>query len=88
MTALQRSIKTVIAENNKIEREMMKKVNALGVSTLDFVKSYISGNKKRSQAGEPPKLENAMDIEYFPNGWGIGNIDRLNKDAPHWHWIN
>ena len=71
------------------EIELIKKeVDELGEKTRDKMKEIIQQSKKRNQAGEPTKLEDAITVEHFENGWGVGNIDKLNKEAPHWHWIN
>jgi len=83
-----KTIQSISADANKLEPDLKRRLNVLGMETLGFVKSYISGHKKRSQAGDPPKLENAMEITFYPLGWGIGEIDKLNKEAPHWYWIN
>jgi hypothetical protein len=34
-------------------------------------------------------LKESIDIEYFAGGgWGIGNIDILNKVSPHYGFLN
>lgn len=38
--------------------------------------------------GSTGKLADSMHVERIPNGWGIGNIEYLNKTVPYWRWIN
>lgn len=38
--------------------------------------------------GSTGKLANAMLVEKIPNGWGVGNIEYLDKTVPYWRWIN
>ncbi len=82
-------IKNIDIKNKDVENSVMN----LGLETKDKMHSIIKANKKRPQAGEPTKLENAIDVERIQEGkdiigWGVGNISRLEKEAPGYLAIN
>ena len=72
------------------EKNIESQINALGSATADKMKEIINTNKKRPQSGEPTVLEDNIDVENFPDnaGWGVGNIEQLNKNAKHWRVVN
>lgn len=65
---------------------------ALGEQAEKVMQAKIQEKKVRPQAGEPTSLENAIKVEYFDFGedfgWGVGNIEVLNKEAPYWGAVN
>jgi hypothetical protein len=82
-------IKNINVKSKQVEAEVMK----LGIETKEKMHSIIKANKKRPQAGEPTKLENAIDVERIQEGiniigWGVGNISRLEKEAPGYLAVN
>jgi len=81
-------IKTIQTKLKNLEPNLKKEINTIGINAVNFMKTYIGGHKKRSQSGEPTRLENSIGIEFHRFGWGIGNIEKMNQQAPHWHWIN
>ena len=82
-------IKKIDIKSKKVESEIMK----LGIDTAEKMKSTIKKNKVRPQAGEPTKLENSIDMEKIQEGnnivgWGVGNIDKMDREAPGWKAVN
>ena len=71
-------------------KHLRNEIKQLGPQTSDKMKSVIKENKVRPQAGEPTTLEDNIDVEFFQNdaGWGVGDIDRLNRNAEHWRAVN
>jgi len=56
---------------------------------MKMMRQIIQENKVRPQAGEPATLENAINVDHFPEGgWGVGKISTLNAEAPYWRVIN
>ena len=72
------------------ERSVRLKLQSLGGDTKKKMHDVIQTNKKRPQAGEPAKLEDNIDVEFFAEetGWGVGEIAKLNKNAKHWRMTN
>ncbi len=82
-------IKKIEVKSQKVETEIMK----LGIDTAERMKYIIESNKVRPQAGQPRKLENSIDMEIIQEGtniieWGVGNISRMDKEAPYWKAVN
>lgn len=79
----------ILMENvNDLQKLATEESNNLGRATAEKMKEVIATNKVRPQAGEPTDLENGIDVEIFPNneGWGVGNIDKLNADENTKGW--
>jgi len=72
------------------EKNVRLRLNKLGSETKKKMHEVIQSNKVRPQAGEPTKLEDNIDVEFYPAeaGWGVGEIDKLNKNAKHWRAVN
>jgi hypothetical protein len=71
----------------KKDDELIKmNVNALAQDTAFKMKEIITENKVRPQAGDPTDLENAISVDYFENGWGVGDIEILNKSLGKNAW--
>lgn len=49
---------------------------------------YELQEQRRNPARPDHPLEHALTVEKIPNGYGIGNISKLNTEAPHWELIN
>lgn len=64
------------------------KVNLLGSETEHKMKEIIVTSKVRPQADEPTDLENSITLDKFTNGWGVGDVERIHKDAPGWASLN
>jgi hypothetical protein len=77
-------LKEVKADNEV----MMEKFRQLGYDTAEKMISIIIQNKLRPQAGQDLDLENHIDVEFFEDGWGVGDIAELNDIAPYWAAIN
>lgn len=82
-------------EIKHIERVIIgikNEIKILGNDTANEMKNIITQNKKRPQAGQPAKLEDAIDSTYIDIGeefgFFVGLLDKLNKLAEHWHFIN
>jgi hypothetical protein len=77
--------------------EFQSKIFQLGTRTHKYIISYIASHKKRGQAphldGTLP-LEKSITLDRFGGfgfgkiGFGIGNIEVLQKRSPHWYVIN
>ena len=63
-------------------------LDALGFQTAEAMKTIIQSNKKRPQAGEPTTLENAITVTKMDNGFGVGDVDIMNHQAPQWAAVN
>lgn len=74
----------------KIQEIAKEEINKLGHDTAEKMKETISAGKVRPQVGEPTTLENAIEVEYFGDkeGWGVGNIDKLNDSVNYWKAVN
>lgn len=72
------------------DQGLRKQVKDLGPQTAEQMKAIIKDNKVRPQAGEPTTLEDNIDVEFFESdrGWGVGDIEKLKKNAPHWRAVN
>jgi hypothetical protein len=88
-----KSYQKIIHDAEVKDKKIIAEILKSGQETPDKMKSFIKDAKKRPQAGEPARLENAIDMELILEGkniigWGVGNIERLNREAPHWHFVN
>jgi len=84
----ERQFKEIKELINVHEKNIKLQLKNLGDKTPGKMKTTIQSNKKRPQAGEPTNLENNIDVEHFSNGWGVGNVAKLNKNAKHWAATN
>lgn len=88
----QKGFQTIIEDINLKDAQMKQDLKDLGEKTRDQMKETIASNKRRDQAGQPTRLEDSIEVEHFQNGdeegWGVGNIAKMNKEAPHWTAIN
>lgn len=84
--------KTIIRQITIKNEAMKAKLSKLGDETAMKMKSVIQSKKVRPQAGEPTTLEDTIDVEHFnmPGivAWGVGNIVKLNQEAPYWRVVN
>ncbi|KKN22921.1 hypothetical protein LCGC14_0910310 [marine sediment metagenome] len=81
--------KQIEAKSKKVEAEIMK----LGVNTAEEMKSIIKRSKVRPQAGQPTRLEDSINMEIISEGantigWGVGNISKMDSQAPYWKAVN
>ncbi|MHA1437994.1 MAG: hypothetical protein ACTSPD_10490 [Promethearchaeota archaeon] len=73
----------------------------LGEQVHQAMLLHITSNKQRPQVLHPHgspgsqsklSLEDAIKLDIYSEpaqfSFGIGNIDFLNANAPHWYWIN
>ena len=75
-------------EINILNQQVRQDVDRLAHDTLKVIKDYVHDSKVRPQAGEETSLENALEVDMFTDGWGIGDIERLKKEAPGWAALN
>lgn len=81
--------------------ELQSDLADLGTSVHQAMLLHIMSNKKRPQVNHPHgstgqeskmALEDAIKLDLFTEpamvGFGIGNIEFMNINAPHWYWIN
>jgi hypothetical protein len=67
----------------------------LSGEVLDFMRDYVNSRKKRDDkvTANTGKLEEVLDVDEKYDtgntfGWGIGDEDKLNKDAKYWKVLN
>lgn len=87
------SFKDIIKKVDIKSKEVEHRIMALGIETAEKMKSTIKQNKVRPQAGAPTKLENSIDMERIMEGtniigWGVGDINRMDTEAPYWKAVN
>ncbi len=83
------AFKDIKASINTHEETLRKQISDLGDETSEKMKEIIEEGKVRPQAGEPKTLEETIKVEHFTDGgWGVGDIDSLNQEAPYWRAIN
>lgn len=59
-------------------------VDALGRETQNKMRDVIKARSKKGTG----KLAAAINLEIFPNGWGVGNIAELDADIKYWKNVN
>ena len=62
-------------------------INQIGKECLDEMREHIKNGKRRVSHGESNLIKN-INIEFFENGWGIGDISTLNQYAPYWKFVD
>ncbi len=76
----------ILKEIKAKERKIINAVMNMGIATKDKMKNTVIENIKRP--GSTGKLVGAITYEDISAGdyigWGVGNIDILNKEAPYW----
>jgi hypothetical protein len=93
ISKLDKGFGEIIKEIQMQEHRVVSAVKDLGRDTANKMRIIIKQNKKRPQAGEPTSLENSIDVESIFGGkniigWGVGNIERMNREAPYWASFN
>ena len=80
----------ILKDIKDFDKTIKQDLDRLGPETLKVIKDYVHDSKVRPQAGEPTNLENALEVEFFSdgNGWGVGDIEKLTKEAPGWAALN
>ena len=82
------SFNSFIKDIDATNEELQKELKEAGSETALKMILYIQGNKVRPQNGEPSTLEKNINVEFFEGGWGVGDIEELNENAPYWAAIN
>lgn len=67
---------------NLVERQI-KRIAKL---TEDVIREKIRESVQR--VGSTGNLANSFYAEKILDGWGVGNINYLNKNAPYWRHVN
>ena len=90
ITVLKRgkTTRSLIKDLQDIDTELQFKINELGSRTAQKMRELIrsntkhpTGNLERNITAEPVIGKNAVGV-------GIGNIDKLNRNAEYWRAIN
>lgn len=88
-------IEKVITEIKEFPVKAKNDLIKLAQQVLNKMHRNINAERKRDKKvhGLSPKdskmsLIDAIQIEYFENGWGIGNISYLKANSPHYLAIN
>ena len=75
--------------NDLVERATIladKQIYGLAKETEKVIREQIrSGTKRSNSTGN---LANSFFVVKTANGWGVGDIEYLNKHAPYWRHIN
>jgi len=82
------SPKQIIYNSVKMDLEFKARVDALGQRALNYMLETINENLVRPSPLGESNLLNNIKIEYFDNGWGIGNISDLKSKAPYFLALN
>lgn len=61
-------------------------IEAIARETERVIKKKISERIKR--AGSTGNLANSFFTVKISGGWGVGDINFLNQQAPYWYWQN
>lgn len=63
-----------------------KQLEAIARKTEQVIKEKITERIERD--GSTGNLANSFTTVKITGGWGVGDIDFLNKQAPYWYWQN
>lgn len=80
--------KKIITDLDNKDKLVQAELQRLGQQSEIKMKTIIKSSKKRPQAGEKPNLGEAIEVTYFPNGWGVGEISKLDREAIYWKAVN
>jgi len=79
-----KSFVNVLIDKAKILAD--RQIQDVAKETEKVIRSEISSGIKRS--GSTGNLANSFFVVKTHNGWGVGDIEYLNKHAPYWRHIN
>jgi len=96
-----KSPRVVLEDFNRELFALQTELMNLGNNVHQAMILHIMANKKRPHVSHPHgstgseskmALEDSIQLETFNDpsmiGFGIGNIEFLNINSPHWYWIN
>ncbi len=63
-----------------------RQIEAIARKTELVIKDKITERIERD--GSTGNLANSFNTIKITNGWGVGDINFLNKQAPYWYWQN
>lgn len=70
-----------------IKRISERQLEAIARETEEVIKQKI--RERINRVGSEGNLENSFTtVPLSYAGWGVGDIDFLNKQAPYWYWQN
>ena len=75
-------------------RRQMQTVKELAETQIEEMARQTAITMKRiiaeriEREGSTGNLEEAITAFPITNGWGVGDIDFLNKQVPYWYWQN
>jgi hypothetical protein len=81
----------IMKETSFFSTDLLEQLNLVGKEAEDKMIQLITDGKKRPQNGEPTSLEDHIKTTYFQDeeqGWGLGDIEELNKFAEYWAAVN
>ena len=70
-----KSEEKIIIEDMNSQKQDKQEFNLIGLEVAQEMKSKISQSIKRPESSK--KLEYAITVDYFSNGWGVGRISSL-----------
>lgn len=99
-----KNIKEILKEIDHTKKKILNGIDSIGNNAEFFVQDYIDNHRIRTQsphsddnakASKQP-LHTAIRKENINAiiggelivGWGLGNIDYLEENSPHWAFIN
>jgi hypothetical protein len=77
-----------IKDLDATDESIKKQLDDIGYETAEKMIEIIDDNKVRPQADDPKTLEANINTETFEDGFGVGDIQALNENAPYWPAIN
>jgi hypothetical protein len=70
---------------NLSDKHLFKIAHASALAMRQHIKTSI---QRPNSTGNLENAIFAQPLDGGINGWGVGNIDYLNRTVPYWAWIN
>lgn len=86
ITRIGKSPKQIMIEAEKASKRLKVESEKIGMETAQEIRNIIEQNTKRP--GSTGKLRDSVDFEPLPDGWGVGNIAKMNSQVPYWRAQN
>lgn len=79
--------KNIFKHHVTIIKELAERqIKEIADETVRVIQQKISERIQRD--GSTGNLANSFTAVKIDGGWGVGDIDFLNKQAPYWYWQN
>ncbi len=79
-------------EHKDFEKFLLFQIDKVAKELASYTSATVREviNSKIRRPGSTGKLAHTTnwDVEKLPDGYGVGNIDKLNQTAPYWFWLN